>query len=212
MSSVKSSNIPNTDFVPLSDSEYEKLDLLRKENSNLRAKIKDLEHEIEEKDDEIIEKSKTISNLNNIIEQLTSENKKLRYRIGKLESGVKKLLEEREEDDRRREYENLQCAIQDINNDEKLEGSFKYLKKFRRGRNGIAHYIDEDDSTEVRKYKKRIIRDRLIEAQRNTKLKLKFKLYPTLLVDIINHLTPYASEDGSNLSEDDKIRADEWFD
>lgn len=75
MSSVKSSNIPNTDFVPLSDSEYEKLDLLRKENSNLRAKIKDLEHEIEEKDDEIIEKSKTISNLNNIIEQLTSENK-----------------------------------------------------------------------------------------------------------------------------------------
>jgi hypothetical protein len=33
-----------------------------------------------------------------------------------------------------------------------------------------------------------------------------------LLVDIINHLTPYASEDGSNLSEDDKIRADEWFD
>lgn len=161
---------------------------------------------------------KAIKNNEESIELLKQKNKELNDEVSKLNNELKIIKEivvnlsaEITDIKVQKEFEKLQYAIQDINSDEKLEGSFRYLTAFRRGRIDNAHFIYEDDSESLKKYKKKLVYDRLIKAQRNDNLKSRFNPFPKLLSDISQHLARYSLENGADISEEERIIADAWF-
>lgn len=138
-----------------------------------------------------------------VITELREENERLKKEIQELNRRIDRL-----EDDKL--LDKLVYGLQSLNSSDKLENEFKYLRKLRRDRNNDAHYILDNDSEQVRKYKKRLLYNHLKIAENNTYLsaKLKKKYSPKIFDDILKYLLNVKLDE---LSEEDRDDADSFW-
>jgi hypothetical protein len=112
----------------------------------------------------------------------------------------------------REQFAKVQYAVQDVNSADLLEGTYSYLKRFRQARTTTAHYMLDSDSSDIRDYKRRLLYDMLVQARGEPLMTSKLRRYPTLLNDLLLHLSAWAQVDGSALTTIDKESAEEWWD
>lgn len=188
--------------------------------NNLLNENKTLKEEIHKLDknyiDELREKNKTI-------DELRIENTKLKKEIETLKNTVEILnnkvfdLEKRlDKSETNTLFNKFLIAIQDINRNDQLEKSIhdvsivKKLKKLRQSRNGMNHYIyeDDDEPNEI-DYKKFTLYNKLLNLDENIKEKFN-KKFPNLIGHIIKYISPTIKMN-PDISQEMKAEIEEWW-
>jgi DNA repair exonuclease SbcCD ATPase subunit len=129
----------------------ERLEHLEKENQGLKQENQALKHENQE--------------LKQEIKDLKQENKDLKQEIKELKQEIKELKQENQELKNNQVFKKYITAIQDLNQQFKLETKLKNkieLRSLRKNRIGYSHYIDNDDDTpEEIQFKLNILNNKL---------------------------------------------------
>lgn len=168
----------------------EELEALRKENSELRAKITILYQneriiaEIRAENGELKLKNEM---LQKEIEELRIENGALKLRIKELEDEVENLKTKVNKLERSQFIHKYTIAIQDLNRRKQLEKSIPILKKLRSSRNDSSHYIDDEDTGSLLQEKLNVLSEKIQNMP--SEIKKHFDLrYPNLIKDILPHI------------------------
>jgi chromosome segregation ATPase len=181
---------------------------LKKENYELKILISKLEDKNKLQDIEITKlkaenklQDIKITELKQEITELKQENKELKTKIVNLEN--KEIINK------------IIYSIQDLNSIDKLETILnhpfnKYINKLRTSRNYFCHYILDDDSTDLINKKKECILNQLTQLTDVIKDKINRRFGHNFIDEIINYLTKLQIK-YTNLSDDDIIDAEEWW-
>lgn len=189
------------------------------ENRSLQSRINMLEH------DKIVLES-IIETNNQTIGRLTEENKKLKKRIKTLENEVKDLKNEVKElkteltqTNSRFFISKLVSAIQEVNRRDKLEESegLDYLEDLRNDRNQISHFMFVNNrnrkyETSIIQYGKKLLYTKLEQAKNEKSIMSVLEIYsPTLVDDMMKHLSPSLNVNISDLPQTEKAKLDAWW-
>jgi cell division protein FtsB len=155
---------------------------LRKENEQLKQQNRELK-------DELALLQEKLDNTNAVLADVRAE-----LAIMKNKATLRKII----------------IAIQDMNSQDKLETSYRYLARLRSDRVDDSHYIQYTDSEDVQAYKRKLLRYRLEDAKKNSYIAGRLVRYSTTLFqDPDDHLSQSSS--ACQLSETDKEDIEEWW-
>lgn len=206
------------EMIPLSEHNklvalYQNLERERDEIRDKYTKKLELSTEKYEKDindlkNQLVKKDEEISSLKTKILELELNLEEKGRQIDKLKDDVEYLKD-------KDEINKFRIAIQDLNASDKLEQNMisqrRILRRLRNTRNELFHCILDDDASDVKDYKKKLILDKLKNCSQPIKKLFSQKYNPDLLVDIIKYLETLPLNFKS-LSQDDKETADDWWD
>ena len=192
------------------------LEILRKENQELREKIKMLEEKITIQDKNINELKENIANKDIRIDVLEKEiiNKDIRITNLEKENNILKLdIKELKEDNINRNNKDLLkkiiIGIQDLNALEKLEtkvaDSYE-LMNLRNDRIDDCHYINSNYSQLEKDIRINILIDNINNASENI-----INKFDTLYPNLLNELKPFLIKKDINYNQRIFDRANNWW-
>lgn len=186
-------------MVDLMDKDHT-IDILKRENKELRERIDQLEKENEE--------------LREQVKQLRRENEALRERVKQLENDNIVLKISSNKTEMRFQRRKIITAIQDVNRIDSLERKVnriyrENLADLRDDRNTDSHYIQENrDVSDILRYKKFILAHKMSNLSQELKKSIEITYGNGFVNEIIKHIRI----DEPVISEENKERINEWWD
>jgi len=171
------------------------------ENETLKKRIADLFGEAEVRHNMIMTLEVTLS-------ELREENQLLKDKLKNVETRLDELDLQNKNSNLRHEYGKWLIALQDLNSHLRLEHHVPNLKFLRQDRVGQAHYIDDNDSTELKNFKIALLRGKMGVMSLECQGKLEKKFGSNFLRSVEGRIPSIGSVTVSPAAESD---AEDWW-